>query len=59
MAFRAAQVLEVGGVVIGDMPSFRPNQMPYGGVKDSACEGVHAAMEDLTEERVLFTGMDL
>jgi hypothetical protein len=44
-----------GGVVIGDVPSFRADQMPYGGVKDSGTgrEGVHAAMEDLTEERVL------
>lgn len=55
LAFRAAQELEVGGVVIGDVPSFRADQMPYGGVKDSGTgrEGVHAAMEDLTEERVL------
>ncbi|MGY1916379.1 aldehyde dehydrogenase family protein [Blastococcus sp. SYSU DS0973] len=55
LAFRAAQVLEVGGVVVGDVPSFRADQMPYGGVKDSGTgrEGVHAAMEDLTEERVL------
>jgi acyl-CoA reductase-like NAD-dependent aldehyde dehydrogenase len=55
VAFRAAQVLEVGGVVIGDVPSFRADQMPYGGVKDSGVgrEGLHAAMEDLTVERVL------
>jgi acyl-CoA reductase-like NAD-dependent aldehyde dehydrogenase len=62
VAFRAAQVLEVGGVVVGDVPSFRADQMPYGGVKDSGVgrEGVHAAMEDLTEERVLvLTGIDL
>jgi acyl-CoA reductase-like NAD-dependent aldehyde dehydrogenase len=62
VAFHAAQVLEVGGVVIGDVPSFRADQMPYGGVKDSGIgrEGVHAAMEDLTEERVLvLTGIDL
>jgi aldehyde dehydrogenase (NAD+) len=62
LAFRAARELEVGGVVIGDVPSFRADQMPYGGVKDSGAgrEGVHAAMEDLTEERVLvLTGIDL
>ncbi|MGK5114880.1 MULTISPECIES: aldehyde dehydrogenase family protein [unclassified Geodermatophilus] len=55
LAFRAARELEVGGVVIGDVPSFRADQMPYGGLKDSGTgrEGVHAAMEDLTEERVL------
>jgi acyl-CoA reductase-like NAD-dependent aldehyde dehydrogenase len=62
VAFRAASVLEVGGVVVGDVPSFRADQMPYGGVKDSGTgrEGVHAAMEDLTEERVLvLTGIDI
>jgi aldehyde dehydrogenase (NAD+) len=61
-AFRAAQVLEVGGVVIGDVPSFRADQMPYGGTKDSGTgrEGVRSAMEDLTEERVLvLTGLAL
>jgi acyl-CoA reductase-like NAD-dependent aldehyde dehydrogenase len=62
LAFRAARELEVGGVVIGDVPSFRADQMPYGGLKDSGVgrEGVHAAMEDLTEERVLvLTGIDV
>jgi aldehyde dehydrogenase (NAD+) len=62
VAFRAAQVLEAGGVVVGDVPSFRADQMPYGGVKDSGTgrEGVRPAMEDLTEERVLvLTGIDL
>ena len=62
LAFRAARELEVGGVVIGDVPSFRADQMPYGGLKDSGVgrEGVHAAMEDLTEERVLvLTGIEL
>jgi aldehyde dehydrogenase (NAD+) len=55
LAFRAARELEVGGVIIGDVPSFRADQMPYGGLKDSGVgrEGVRAAMEDLTEERVL------
>ncbi|MCZ2849880.1 aldehyde dehydrogenase family protein [Modestobacter sp. VKM Ac-2978] len=62
LAFRAARELEVGGVVIGDVPSYRADQMPYGGLKDSGTgrEGVYAAMEDLTEERVLvLTGIDL
>jgi acyl-CoA reductase-like NAD-dependent aldehyde dehydrogenase len=52
----------VGGVVIGDVPSFRADQLPYGGVKDSGVgrEGVRAAMEDLTYERVLvLAGVDL
>jgi aldehyde dehydrogenase (NAD+) len=62
LAFRAARELQVGGVVIGDVPSYRADQMPYGGVKDSGVgrEGVHAAMEDLTQERVLvLTGVDV
>src|SRR3712207_8670505 len=62
LAFRAARELEVGGVVVGDVPSFRADQMPYGGVKDSGTgrEGVRSAMEDLTEERVLvLTGIDV
>ncbi len=52
---RAHRELEVGGVVVGDVPSFRADQMPYGGVKDSGVgrEGVASAMEDYTTERVL------
>jgi acyl-CoA reductase-like NAD-dependent aldehyde dehydrogenase len=47
--------LEVGGVVVGDVPSFRVDTMPYGGVKDSGLgrEGVRYAIEDLTEVRLL------
>ena len=47
--------LEVGGVVIGDVPSFRVDNMPYGGVKDSGLgrEGVRWAIEDMTEIRLL------
>ncbi|MFJ4848795.1 aldehyde dehydrogenase family protein [Streptomyces sp. NPDC088733] len=61
-AFRAHRELEVGGVVIGDAPSYRADQMPYGGVKDSGVgrEGVKYAMEDYTYERVLvLTGLAL
>jgi len=61
-AFRAHRELEVGGLVIGDVPSYRADQMPYGGIKDSGVgrEGVRSAMEDLTDERVLvLTGIDL
>ncbi len=61
-AFQAHRELEVGGVVVGDVPSYRADQMPYGGLKDSGIgrEGVRAAMEDLTVERVLvLTGVDL
>lgn len=47
--------LDVGGVVIGDVPSYRVDNMPYGGVKDSGLgrEGVVFAMEDMTEIRNL------
>ncbi|WP_028938145.1 aldehyde dehydrogenase family protein [Pseudonocardia spinosispora] len=60
LAFDASARLEVGGVVIGDVPSFRADQMPYGGVKDSGIgrEGPASAMLDFTEERVtVFTGL--
>lgn len=51
----AWDTLEVGGVVIGDVPSWRVDNMPYGGVKDSGLgrEGVAFAMEDMTEIRNL------
>jgi acyl-CoA reductase-like NAD-dependent aldehyde dehydrogenase len=47
--------LEVGGVVIGDVPSWRVDHMPYGGVKNSGLgrEGVRYAIEDMTELRLL------
>jgi acyl-CoA reductase-like NAD-dependent aldehyde dehydrogenase len=52
---RAWERLEVGGVVIGDVPSYRVDNMPYGGVKDSGLgrEGIRFAMEDMTEIRNL------
>lgn len=54
-AHRAWDRLEVGGVIIGDVPSWRADHMPYGGVKDSGLgrEGVRFAMEDMTEIRML------
>ncbi|TPV96583.1 MAG: aldehyde dehydrogenase family protein [Myxococcales bacterium FL481] len=54
-AHRAWDVLEVGGVVIGDVPSFRVDNMPYGGVKDSGLgrEGIRFAIEDMTEPRLM------
>jgi acyl-CoA reductase-like NAD-dependent aldehyde dehydrogenase len=61
-AFRAHRELAVGGVIIGDVPSYRADQMPYGGTKESGVgrEGLRAAMDDLTEERVLvLTGIPL
>jgi acyl-CoA reductase-like NAD-dependent aldehyde dehydrogenase len=54
-AMAAWDTLDVGGVVIGDVPSYRVDNMPYGGVKDSGLgrEGVRFAMEDMTEIRNL------
>jgi len=53
-AHRAWDVLEVGGVLIGEVPSWRVDHMPYGGVKDSGLgrEGIRWAMEDMTEPRL-------
>ncbi|MEX3921015.1 aldehyde dehydrogenase family protein [Paraburkholderia sp. BR10872] len=54
-AHRAWDGLDVGGVVINDIPSFRVDNMPYGGVKDSGLgrEGVRYAIEDMTELRLM------
>jgi len=56
-AQRAFDELEVGGVVIGDVPSWRVDHMPYGGVKESGLgrEGIRFAIEDMTEIRMLVT----
>jgi aldehyde dehydrogenase (NAD+) len=61
-AFRAHRELEVGGVIVGDVPSYRADQMPYGGAKGSGVgrEGVAYAMADYTYERVMvLTGLEL
>ena len=54
-AMRAWDRLEVGGVIVGDVPSFRVDNMPYGGVKQSGLgrEGVRYAIKDMTEQRLL------
>ena len=50
-AEKAFDRLYVGGVVVGDVPSWRVDHMPYGGVKDSGLgrEGIRFAIEDMTE----------
>lgn len=61
-AFKAHRDLDVGGIIIGDVPSYRADQMPYGGTKGSGIgrEGVRFAMDDLTYDRSLvFTGAAL
>ena len=52
---RAWDRLDVGGVIINDVPAFRVDHMPYGGVKDSGLgrEGIRYAIEDMTEIRML------
>ena len=52
---RAFEVLEVGGVMVGEVPTFRIDHMPYGGVKDSGLgrEGLRYAIEEMTEPRLL------
>lgn len=54
-AQRAWDRLEVGAVVIGDVPSYRVDNMPYGGVKESGLgrEGIRFAIEDMTELRLM------
>ena len=54
-AHKAWDVLDVGGVVIGDVPSWRVDNMPYGGVKDSGLgrEGIRYAIEDMSETRLM------
>jgi acyl-CoA reductase-like NAD-dependent aldehyde dehydrogenase len=54
-AMRAAQELEFGGVTVNEAPTFRADQMPYGGVKESGNtkEGPAYAVRELTDERVV------
>ncbi len=54
-AQQAWDTLDVGGVVIGDVPSWRVDNMPYGGVKDSGLgrEGIRWAIEDMSEPRLM------
>ena len=54
-ALRAGRELEFGGVIVNEAPTFRSDQMPYGGVKDSGNtrEGPHYAVHELTEERLV------
>jgi acyl-CoA reductase-like NAD-dependent aldehyde dehydrogenase len=54
-ALRAAQALEFGGIVVNEAPTFRSDQMPYGGVKDSGNtrEGPHYAVREMTEEHLV------
>ncbi|MBX3029601.1 MAG: aldehyde dehydrogenase family protein [Chloroflexi bacterium] len=54
-AWKAFEELQVGGVIVNDVPTYRIDHMPYGGVKDSGLgrEGLRWAIEDMTEVRIL------
>jgi len=54
-ALRAAQELDFGGVMVNEAPTYRSDQMPYGGVKDSGNtrEGPHYAVREFTEEHLV------
>ncbi len=54
-AFKAAEHLEVGAVMINDIPTFRVDQMPYGGVKNSGTgrEGLKYAIEEMTDMKLI------
>jgi acyl-CoA reductase-like NAD-dependent aldehyde dehydrogenase len=55
LIFRAYDSLDVGGLIVGDVPTFRIDHMPYGGAKDSGTgrEGVRYAIEEMTERKLL------
>lgn len=59
-AFKAYNTIETGGVVINDCPSFRVENMPYGGIKDSGVgrEGIRYAIEDMTELKLMVVNLD-
>ena len=54
-AWHGFEELVVGGVILNDIPTYRIDHMPYGGVKDSGLgrEGLRYAIEDMTEQRIL------
>jgi len=59
-AFKSYNAIETGGVVINDCPSFRVENMPYGGIKDSGVgrEGIKYAIEDMTELKLMVVNLD-
>lgn len=60
-AFRAFNEMEVGGVIINDIPTYRVDHMPYGGVKDSGFgrEGVRYAIEEMSELKIMVVNRGL
>jgi len=60
-AFRAFEVLDVGGVIINDFPTFRIDHMPYGGIKESGFgrEGLKYAIEEMTEMKLMAVNLNV
>ncbi len=58
LALRAARELDFGGVLVNEVPTWRTDQMPYGGVRDSGNtrEGPHYAVHEMTETRLVVLG---
>ena len=55
VALRAARTLDFGGVLVNEVPTYRTDQMPYGGIRDSGNtkEGPHYGVREMTEERLI------
>ena len=60
-AFRAARMFEVGGVMVNEIPTFRVDHMPYGGVKESGLgrEGIQYAIEEMTELKFVMVNLNI
>ena len=58
VALRAARELDFGGVLVNEVPTYRADQMPYGGVRDSrnTREGPRYAVHEMTEQRLVILG---
>jgi len=54
-AFQAVKGIKVGGVIVNDVPTYRADQMPYGGVKESGIgrEGLKFAVEEMTDIKMV------
>jgi glyceraldehyde-3-phosphate dehydrogenase (NADP+) len=59
LIFRAFEEIEAGGVMANEVPTFRADQMPYGGVKDSGAgrEGLRYSIEEMTERKLLMLNL--
>ncbi len=60
-AFRAYEELEVGGVMVNDIPTFRIDHMPYGGIKESGFgrEGIKYAIQEMTETKLMALNLNI